>query len=232
MRIELVRSVIGNYDDILPINSTVYDITNLHICSKKEASKFLGINLNELTNQNRYLSRKVKFSNFKSNADIRVWIDGNIYMENLDMLIKNFISSGADIAVAKHPLRNSLNNELKACLMGKKINLKQYYLVSSFLNSFHDDMNNLCQSGVMLRKKSSKLDLCFDEIINLLEKYAPRDQLFLRKTLNDNNIPIMLYDLEKFPIKISDHNISIFEKIIKKFNYHFFKIIFKLKIMS
>mgnify|MGYP001373688037 CR=1 FL=1 len=231
MKVELIRSVIGNYDNIVPIKNSEYDITTLNICSKKEASLFLGIDKNKLTQHNQLLSRQVKFSNFESPSNIRIWIDGNIYMENLDILIKDFIASDALIAIAKHPLRQSLKDELKACLMGKKIQIGHYKKINTYLDTFNDDQNNLCQSGVMLRKKSQKLDLCFKHIKNLLEMYAPRDQLFLLKNLNKQGIPIMLYDLEKFPIIISNHNVSIYERVIKKLNYHFFRIIFKLKLM-
>ena len=232
MKVEIVRSVIGNYDDIIPIKKSKYNIKKLNISSKKEASYYLDVCASKLQYSNQLISRYIKFSDFSSKADIKVWIDGNIYMETLDQLIYNFAASDALVAVAKHPLRFSLKDELKACLMGKKINMHEYKHIKSFLDLNDDNLKNLCQSGVMLRKKSAKVDQTFIEIRVLLEKYAPRDQLFMMKIFNKHKIPVMLYNLDEYPIKITRHKTSFYKRLIKKLNYNFFKIVFKLKIIK
>ena len=230
MKVEVLRGVIGGYDDIVPLK-VEFKFNSIQITNQKDADKFLGKSPTDDNKKNRLVSRSVKFSEFTTDSDIRIWVDGNIEMPNLNVLLKEFIHSNALIALAEHPERISLKDELKACLIHSKINLKEYFNIKSFLALKEDNLNNLCQSGVMIRRKSKELDLVFNSLLELLNNHASRDQIFVRAILNDFNIPTMLYSLEEYPINISSHKVSFIYKAKKKIVFYLYSFIFKIKLL-
>ena len=78
MKVEIIRSVIGDYDEVIPIKKSKHNIDELNISSKKQASYYLDVCESNLQYSNQLISRYIKFSDFSSKADIKVWIDGNI----------------------------------------------------------------------------------------------------------------------------------------------------------
>jgi hypothetical protein len=91
---------------------------------------------------------------FLSNYDVSIYIDGNIrVVGSLKALFDDFQSSGAVIGLLKHPLRNTVFEEVEACINRKKIRstakLRQEY--TRYLSEGFLDNQGLSENGVIIR---------------------------------------------------------------------------------
>jgi hypothetical protein len=121
-----------------------------------------------------------------------LWIDGCVTLNpvNLDEF-RNQLSDGTDIILFKHPVRDCVYDEVKACISLKKDSprtmLKQ---VEKYRREGYPSHNGLCVSTIMFRRHMSPALIKFDEAWwEEVCKYSRRDQLSFNYLTWKYNLP-------------------------------------------
>ena len=111
-----------------------------------------------------------------------LYLDGNIsIVNNLRSLINEFLSSGAEIGLFKHPNHSTLEEEIALCVTNKKSNEEdlrnevKFYSKNNF-SSFEGFSDN----SVIFRKSfNENIKFAMSEWFDLVKKFTGRDQLSL-----------------------------------------------------
>lgn len=177
--------ITGDYDNLIDIQNIEQGID--YICytnNKKIKSKTWKVKYvvdNTLTDAE--LNRKIKILGDKElkKYDVTVYIDGNFTIvgsikklieENVDLKKYDFVGF-------KHSVRNSINEEMLACLMYNKENIENISKLYDFYN--HEkfpDNNGLIEASILIRNfNNDKLNECMKLWFDMYINYAHRDQL-------------------------------------------------------
>jgi len=179
--------ITGEYDVLkpLPVVPNGWDL----ICftDNMNIPTFNQWKLRPIPYELRYLSNtktqrfiKILPHKFLKEYDISLWVDANIeIVDNLEKLFKKYDLNENFIYIGKHPGRNCIYDEAKACLeKGKETKENIEKLINAFQAEGYPKANGLVESGIMLRKHNDPnciklMDLWAEKIINL----SKRDQL-------------------------------------------------------
>lgn len=154
---------------------------------------------------NRY--HKLFAHKILKNYDISIYIDGNILLyDNPESLIKKFLLSGCPIGLSRHPRRESIAEELLACIelgkfkMGDEKNA--YDQVSKYLVNEKFPDNKLFYGGVIFRNHQYKEDLDTSMVLwwRELQNQTARDQISLPYVIWKSGLPV-----HEVSINISDN---------------------------
>ena len=136
--------------------------------------------------RNPAFTTKVEGSGVKLSRDIKINFhkylpehDKSIYMDaNINQLEDVNKSYDSDMIAMKHPARDCIYQEVKACLYrGKDIEANMTKQINRYKAENYPDNNGLISAGVMFRKNNQKvidlMELWWSEV----EKGSHRDQL-------------------------------------------------------
>ena len=142
---------------------------------------------------------------FLSDYEYSIWIDGNISLTgaHLIRLFKEFIKSEKVLGISKHPFRNSVKEEIAACLEAHKDTPEKIQGWKRVLDesTFTDDQG-LFEMNVILRRHNDPICVkIMEDWWEIIRHYSKRDQLSFTyalwkntKKIEDvafvNNIPI------------------------------------------
>lgn len=138
---------------------------------------------------------------YLSEYETSVWIDASIdILGNINQLLKQDCSDiDKSIFIPKHPSRNCVYEEIKACLHFKKDTLENMEpQINKYKSENYPSNNGMVQTGIMIRKHN---ELCCIEVMELwkdeLVKHSHRDQLSFNYALWKTNNHKTLKYLDK-----------------------------------
>lgn len=169
---------------------------------KSKVWKIILVNLNCIKDV-----RKIKIIQpFES--DISLWIDGSIDINcNLNEFIKN--NHKSSFSVMKHPDRNCVYEEAKACIRLKKDNEDIINnQVSTYKEEGYPHNNGMVATGLIIRSNNEVVKEFCKCWWSEVEKYSRRDQLSFNYILNKFKIPINLlnFSILKREFQLTRHN--------------------------
>lgn len=182
-RIALYRAMFGNYDD-LP--KDLFFDQNIDYFFFTDAEDLVVPNYNlvvfdkfeKSALNNRYL--KIMSHEILVNYDVVIYIDANIAVcRDLTPLINNFVKSGKDFGLFKHPWNNNIIEEYKECVIAKKATRDNlmfelaYYEEQKIEPKIPHTDNSIIFRGRLNDKSKEGLAAWFD----LVSQYSGRDQI-------------------------------------------------------
>lgn len=209
----------GNYDclndpEIVEENIDYYCFTNNKFI---KSSIWNVVYIDDDLLPDNILARKVKILGhdlINGKYDIYVWMDSNFrIVKSVNEFINRYCDfSKSDYFTFKHHARKNINEEMQACLYAGKetednVNrLKQFYITEKYL---YDSDNNLCETGIIIKKISKVVKKTMDVWFEILINYSCRDQLSFNYAasitkLNFHQLNMSLYDNMWF--KLYNHN--------------------------
>ncbi|OOE39315.1 hypothetical protein BZG00_10520 [Salinivibrio kushneri] len=210
--------LMGDYDFIFPPAEIEGDIDYIVFTNRKDF-KVKGwvtreidcsiINTFEPIKANRHI--KMLPHKYLQDYDVSIYVDSNIrVMKRIKDLFEDFLASGKDVGLLKHPLRNSVYEEIDACIMLGKVRSKDKLLqeYERYLEAGFKDSAGLTENNVIIRKHHQK-DVI--EAMNLwwdcFEMSAGRDQISLpyvreKCTLNEYVYP--------FNTRVENHHFKVY----------------------
>lgn len=177
--------ITGNYDNLIEVQNIEDGIdylcytNNRKIKSKTWSVKYISDN----TLTNAELNRKIKILGDKElkKYDATVYIDGNFTIVGSikKMLEEKAILKKYDLVGFKHSVRNSINEEMLACLMYNKAKIENIAKLYDFYNrEKFSDNNGLIEASILIRNfNNNKLNECMKLWFDMYINYAHRDQL-------------------------------------------------------
>lgn len=115
--------------------------------------------------------------------DASVYVDGNVrVLGPLSVLVEEFLATGAALGIYRHPLRQTIAEEIAACehadkLVGSELAREEF--ASYRADGFPDDVG-LVEAGVLLKNHSHpQLTPAMTLWWSLFERYETRDQFSL-----------------------------------------------------
>lgn len=177
--------ITGEYDNLKEIknvekNIDYYCFTN----NKKIKSKTWNVvYIEDDKISNLLLARKTKILGspiINEKYDIELWMDAAVeFVKPINDFIKHYLGKNDKLVCFKHGLRNSVEEEMDACLRFRKEtienieNLKEFYKCENYKYD-----NGLVESTVMIKRPKDKkvietMNLWYDVVLN----YTRRDQL-------------------------------------------------------
>ena len=177
--------ITGNYDNLIEVQNIEDGIdylcytNNRKIKSKTWSVKYISDN----TLTNAELNRKIKILGDKElkKYDATVYIDGNFTIVGSikKMLEEKAILKRYDLVGFKHSVRNSINEEMLACLMYNKAKIENIAKLYDFYNrEKFPDNNGLIEASILIRNfNNNKLNECMKLWFDMYINYAHRDQL-------------------------------------------------------
>ena len=172
---------------------------------------------NDLDEVRRAREYKILPHKFIEEYDYSVWIDGYMNIRSdLDDLIKRF-SKGSPMISIKHPDRDCIYDEAKACIDGKRDSEKIInHQMKKYLSENYPKNNGLIASGLLFRSHNNP------QIIKLMENWwneiihhSRRDQLSYNYVCWKNNFnydesDLYLWDNEFFYLE-GPHKTNIYK---------------------
>lgn len=177
--------ITGDYDNLIEVQNIEDGIDYLcYTNNKKIKSKTWSVKyISDNTLTNAELNRKIKILGDKElkKYDATVYIDGNFTIVGS---IKKMLEEKAnlkkyDLVGFKHSVRNSINEEMLACLMYNKEKIENIAKLYDFYNcEKFPDNNGLIEASILIRNfNNNKLNECMRLWFDMFIKYAHRDQL-------------------------------------------------------
>ncbi len=124
---------------------------------------------------------------------VSLYVDGNIrILSDLTPLFDAFAEADADIALPRHPQRETVAEEVEACIaMGKADEdvLRNEY--AALLSEGFDPYARLTENNVIFRRQSPALDTAMDDWWRRVRDGTGRDQLSLPHVLSRHGLRIM-----------------------------------------
>jgi hypothetical protein len=217
--------ITGNYEALVPLTNHQSDFD--YICFTDNPNltsdfwKFRPIpqELKTLSSVKQQRLIKICPHKYLSEYEESIWIDGNI---NVIGDINEFIKTQCNdidktIFIPKHPSRNCVDEEIKACLYFKKDTLENMApQINKYKSENYPINNGMVQTGIMIRKHNEQ---CCIEVMELwkdeLVKHSHRDQLSFNYALwkTNNNKTLKYLDKSLFNSKYFNcyhvHNIKL-----------------------
>lgn len=140
---------------------------------------------------------------FFKKYDLSIYIDGTFIIKgNLNEFLLRILSPNLQLYTFEHPARNSIFNEIKACIMSKKEKKSMGDLIfRKYQKEKFPDNNGLIESCLLIRRHNEK------ECINVMnkwykeiKKYSHRDQLSFNYIYWKNNVKLK-YIIKNYALK-------------------------------
>jgi hypothetical protein len=142
---------------------------------------------------------------FIDDVDISIYIDANIeIIGSIGPLIEEFYNSGKIIGFFKHPQRDNILDEIKACYRLNKIDLPEGIKIQNQLRKYQnqgfDFEKKLLSGGVIFRRHDNNnfLQNSMNLWWNELSAYTKRDQISLPYVLWRSNLVAHVFDYNIF----------------------------------
>lgn len=207
-KIAVLGAIINDYDSIKMPTVIEDDVDYLLVTNGDINSSLWQILTIDTANLDKtMISRYIKThpSEFANGYDYVFWVDASITIRcKLTEVVKDFINSGKDLGVVRHPYRKTILEEAHACIVSKKgdadIIKKQveFYIRDGFSTS------ELIETGVVLYDTANPKTRNFTESWwEEISRFSNRDQLSVNYCLNKNDIQPFLIITESSGLRSS-----------------------------
>lgn len=198
MRLLVFTCVFGGYDRVFPPVRSESAVD--YVIITDDASLRVKGWRTEVVGTTQFLSAKGPNRHFKmlghlllTGYDVSVYVDGNIrILGSLSPMIQSFLASGAALGIFPHPTRNSVEEEIKACLGAGKVKPTDHSaeeLAEYRADGFPDNVG-LAETGVLLKNHShAALDPAMTLWWSLFERFDTRDQFGLPYVIWKTGLP-------------------------------------------
>ena len=142
---------------------------------------------------------KILFYIYLRGYDISIWVDGSIQVRcDLNGFYLQY-NNNVELVAMKHPHRNSLSEEVSACIRRKKTTpALAMHQLDSYIKRGYKEKNDLAATGLLIRKHTPKVRVFCQKWFNEVSKHTVRDQL---------SFPFVLW---LYPVK---HNLIPFDVV-------------------
>ena len=168
----------------------------LQIIKKIKSKTWNVIYIEDSDLSNVLLARKVKILGnelINKKYDILVWIDAAVeFVKPINDFVKNFMGKNDSFVCFKHGMRNSIEEEMNACLRFRKENIENINSLKKFYKKEDYKYDNgLIESTVYIKRPTDKIVI---ETMNLWYKmvfnYSKRDQLSFNYCIYKTNLKV------------------------------------------
>lgn len=256
MKFAVYKVVLNDYDFVLPPSVTDDDLDYILFTDKPDMHikgwQTVNIESDLLDIPCFKVNRYYKFFPYKvlEKYDASLYIDGNIHIKgSIKKLVEDFVASHALIGLVNHPKRNTVNEEVEACVTSGKVDSKLIYdEYKKYLSDGFQDQISLTENSVILRwHKDSRLKKAMEFWWDCFQYSAGRDQISFPYVREKYQLSERIYNcnpnklndyFEWYPHKqhklradlktyiyLKGYNNSIYRKLFKvsRYCYRFFK---------
>ena len=176
--------ITGDYDNLKDIQNVEDGVDYICYTNNKQLKSDIW-NVKYISDKNLSnveLSRKIKIlgTDELKKYDKTIYIDGNFtIVGSIKKLLEKVDLSEYDFVGFKHSVRNSINEEMLACLIHNKENMENISKLYKFYEKekFPDNYG-LIEASILIRNfNNDKLNECMKLWFEMFLKYAHRDQL-------------------------------------------------------
>lgn len=129
------------------------------------------------------------------NADVFIYVDGNVrVIGGLARLAGGFLLSGAVLGVYRHPLRDSVRDEMQACVQAGKVPSAEVVRLEyeEYTSRGFPDDAGLAETGVLLKRHDAPgLHAAMARWWSLFEQFDSRDQFSLPFVAWESGVEVM-----------------------------------------
>jgi len=166
--------------------------------------------------------------------DATIYLDGNIsVVRNLESLINEFLNTGADIGLFRHPNHSTLDEEVELCIANSKSNeadLKNE--VDFYSKNGFTAFNGFSDNSVIFRKRHDEnMNSAMSYWFELVKTFSGRDQLSLpfvrfRYSLNEHFFDFSPRSAGNKYFTVFPHNVKLKSSSL----YQFFNFVLKFNL--
>lgn len=207
-RIALYTAISGNYDT-LKLPERLDEKFDYIVFSDSEIAdtgvyqvRPMPFYQDDLTRAARYV--KTHPHQLLGDYDLAIWIDANVMITgDIWPMVEDFIDSKKHVGVIPHPIRNTVYEELDACVgSGKDDEAIMKEQVQRYEHEGFDG-GKLVESNLMIFDMKRDLGKFFTVWWNEINQFSRRDQLSLPYAMSKQKISH--YELMKFPQSLRNH---------------------------
>lgn len=133
-------------------------------------------------------------------ADVSMWVDGNIFLIKPPEFYLQYLDSSADIALFEHPLRSCLYQEAEPakerCGMLKEVCTDVDEQISHYKAAGVSEKLGLYECGVLIRRHNKRVERFNNAWWAEICRYSERDQISFMKVLQEYPLEICVIDGE------------------------------------
>lgn len=201
MKICVYTCITGSYDKVNELKIKESDIDYYLFTNNKriKSNTWNVIYLDDKNITDHLLSRKIKILGHKiiDKYDISVYIDGNIIIKSeIKKFLKDVMDKNDKYVAFKHSERNSIAEEMEACIKYKKETkdniekLKKFYEKENFKDNI-----GLAENTIHVKKHNDpKVKETMKLWYSMVKKYSGRDQLSLMYAISKTKLKIKWID--------------------------------------
>ena len=194
----IYKAIFGNYDNIDGIDPEfICQDTDYYLITDEDLLlpspwKLIKVERKFASNatENRYykMNGHPDFLNYK----FSVYLDGNVNIKSDVTSLLGGLDKSFDLHAYRHPKRNTISDELKACVIYNKISISQYIeSKKEKYAKFKNTSQDMYECNILIKNNSSKnLHTAMSDWFNLFCNNIHRDQLYFPYILEKNNIVI------------------------------------------
>lgn len=203
MKLLVYTCVFGKYDLVFPPIMPEPELDYLIITD--DASMQVRGWQTHVVDAAHFLSPKAANLHFRalvhrefSKYDASLYIDGNIRLiGKMSAFFTKFLESGATLGLFPHPLRDTVADEIAACLTAGKVvdpNKVNGELEHYRKNGFLDDVGLIETTIILKNHRGNDLDAAMDMWWSMFEKFGSRDQFSLPYVISQVEVSCFLHD--------------------------------------
>lgn len=210
--------ITGDYDNIKEIKKKEKGIDYYLFTNNKniKSNTWKVVFIEDKSLSNALLSRKIKIlgNDIVNKYDIALWMDAAVeFKRDINDFIKKYLKENDVYACFKHSMRNSILEEMNACLRFRKEeyskieNLKKFYIKEKYNYD-----NGLVENTVFIKRPKDKTVIDTMKIwYDIVSSYTTRDQLSFNYAISKTNLKInwieeKVFDNDWFKWHQHNHN--------------------------
>lgn len=190
--------ITGNYDNLIEIKNKEENIDYYCFTNNKnlKSDTWNIVYIEDKNLKDVILARKIKILGHESinkKYDILVWMDAAIeFKKNIISFVNQFMDESNSFIAFKHGIRNSILEEMNACLRFRKEEYKKIFDLKEFYKKEKYNYDNgLIESTVLIKKTNdNKVIETMNLWFNMVKKYSKRDQLSFNYCIYKTNLNV------------------------------------------
>ena len=189
--------ITGAYDDLKEIKNIEPNVYYYCFTNNKniKSSTWNVVYIKDNNLSDVVLARKIKILGHKliNDYDIQVWMDAAVeFKKNIRSFVDYYLTDKDVFVGFKHEYRNSIKEEMNACLRFRKENIENVKKLQEFYNKEkYNYQNGLIESTVIIKRNKNDLVMKTMKIwFNIVKKYSKRDQLSFNYAIFKTGMPV------------------------------------------
>lgn len=203
MKLAIYTAIFGKFDILKSPKIINKDIKYICFTDRKMKCKPWEVKIvkpeYDLQRENR--KYKILSHKFFEDYDYTIYLDGQyVIMSDLSQNVEKWLNNN-DIALLKHPKRNCLYEEAKACIEKGKddIDLIKKQIVK-YKNEGYPENNGLTANGFIIRRHTKKIEEFNELWWNEVKNFSLRDQISFCYVINKLKMNYSIIPIE-YPVK-------------------------------